>query len=88
MLILSFVMLYRKTNPRLELVLVGGDGVTGAVVAVAGVAVDVLLDEHEDDIDVEVVAEDEDEVADDDDPMLLGPGLPVKDIISVLERWI
>ena len=86
MLILSFVMLYRKTNPRLELVLVGGDGVTGAVVAVAGVAVDVLLDEHEDDIDVEVVAEDE--VADDDDPMLLGPGLPVKDIISVLERWI
>ena len=73
----------------MELVLVGGDGVTGAVVAVAGVAVDVLLDEHEDDIDVEVVAEDDDdEVAEDDDPMLLGPGLPVNDIISVLERWI
>ena len=88
MLILSLVMLYRKTNPRLELVLVGGVGGTGAVVAVAGVAVDVLLEEHEDDIDVEVVAEKDDEVADDDDPMLLGPCLPVKDIISVLERWI
>lgn len=88
MLMLSLVILYKKTRPLLEVVLGGGGG-AGAEAPVANCAVDAEAVEVE--VLLDVALDDAVEVINEDDAVALfdpDPGFPVNDIISVLDKWI